>query len=148
MTRLFIQSAKEEAGSGATGSGTNLSIPIICYRLLPTKQQGSPLPSSLFPLRRVASPHAVIKTTGGIHNAAWLFPACNRHHLVHKRVGGVLSPFPLPTPEAETSKLRIFDRTLACSRAKGNIIYCLVVCSATQSVKWNSESEHVSHYVS
>lgn len=96
LTHLFIQSAKEETGSGATGSGTNLSIPIICYRLLPTEQQGSPLPSSLFPLCRVASLHALIKTTGGIRNAAWLLPACNRHHLVHTRVGGVLSPFPSP----------------------------------------------------
>lgn len=71
---------------------------IICYLLLHPEQRGPPLPSSLFPLRRVASPCAVIKTTGGIRNAAWLLPACNRRHLVHKRGGGWGwgSPFPPP----------------------------------------------------
>lgn len=98
LTRLFVQSVKEETGSGATGPETNLSIPSICYLLPHPAQRASPWPSSLLPLCRVPSPRAVIKTTGGSRNAAWLLPACNRHHLDHKRGGGVLPLPSLPHP--------------------------------------------------
>lgn len=70
LTHLFVQSVKEDTGSGATGPVSNLSIPIICYLLLHPAQHASPWPSSLLPLRCIPSPLAVIKTTGGIRNAA------------------------------------------------------------------------------
>lgn len=113
------------------------------------EQRGSPLLSSLLPLHRVPSPCSVIKTTGGIRNTAWLLPACNRHHLVHRR-GFLFISFPAPSKQTgvKTSKARIFDRTAAGSRARGNKIHCLMNLSATQSVKWECEPEDVSHWVS
>lgn len=146
FTHLYVQSIK------ATGPGTNLPTPIVCYLLLHPAQRVARQLSSLLPLRCVPSPRAVIKTTGGIRNAAWLLPACNRRHLDHKRGGGVLPlpispPVPPPPPRLNTSKARIFDRTPARFRAKGNMIHCLSDLSATQSVKWKCEPEHVSHQV-
>lgn len=70
------------------------------------EQRGSPLLSSLLPLHRVPSPCAVIKTTGGTRNTAWLLPACNRHHLVHRR-GFLFISFPtaaLPAPNRQGLK--------------------------------------------
>lgn len=135
----YMFKASKRQGQGQTSPSP---LFVICSSTL--RSVPSPQLSSLLPLRRVPSPRAVIKTTGGIRNAAWLLPACNRRHLDHKRGGGVLPPHP---PRLKTSKVRIFDRTPASSRAKGNIIHCLSDLSATQSVKWKCEPEHVSHQV-
>lgn len=106
FTHLYVQSIK------TTGPGTHLPIPIVCYLLLHPAQHAAPQLSSLLPLRRVPSPRAVIKTTGGIRNAAWLLPACNRHHLDHKRGGGVL-PLPIsppsPSPTLEVKNIKGAD---------------------------------------
>lgn len=75
-----------------------------------SEQRGSPLPAPLFPLRCVPSPCAVIKTTGGTRNAAWLLPACNRHHLVHKE--GLPPPRPtIPHLPRCTSSSSCFFQT-------------------------------------
>lgn len=100
-TSVCLKSQREKR----TVPGTDLSIPFICYLLLHPAQHASPRPSSLLPLRCVPSPRAVIKTTGGIRNAAWLLPACNRHHLDHKRGGGS-SPPPLPSPPSRVKHQR------------------------------------------
>ena len=66
------------------------------------ERRGSPLLSSLLPLHCVPSPGTVIKTTGGTRNTAWLLPACNRHHLVHRR-----GFFFFPSPPSSRQGLKL-----------------------------------------